>query len=45
MGKVQRDFVGRDANTEKFRKTTNNYFETKDEAMKKLFEIFACVRN
>lgn len=45
MGKVQRDFVGRDANAEKFRKATNNYFETKDEAIKKISEIFACVRN
>jgi len=39
MGKVQRDFVGRDANTEKFRKATNNYFETKEDANKKLIEI------
>lgn len=45
MGKVQRDFVGRDANTEKFRKATYNYFETKDDAIKKLFEIFEFVRN
>lgn len=44
-GKVQRDYVGRDANTEKFRKSTNNYFEKKDDAIKKLSEIFACVRN
>ena len=38
-GKVQRDIVGRDGFTENFRKKTNNYFETKEEANKKLSEI------
>jgi len=38
-GKVQRDIVGRDGFTENFRKKTNNYFETKEEANKKLMEI------
>ena len=38
-GKVQRDYVGRDGLTENFRKKTNNYFETKEEANKKLIEI------
>jgi len=38
-GKVQRDYVGRDGFTENFRKKTNNYFETKEEANKKLKEI------
>lgn len=38
-GKVQRDYVGRDVFTENFRKKTNNYFKTKEEANKKLNEI------
>ena len=38
-GKVQRDYVGRDGFTENFRKKTNNYFVTKEEANKKLSEI------
>ena len=38
-GKVQRDYVGRDGFTENFRKKTNNYFKTKEEANKKLSEI------
>lgn len=40
-GKVQRDFVGRDANVERFRKATNNYYENKEEADKKMRELFA----
>lgn len=40
-GNVQRDFVGRDANVERFRKATNNYFENKEEADKKMRELFA----
>ena len=38
-GKIQKDIVGRDTNVEQFRKATNNYFETKEEANKKLIEI------
>lgn len=41
IGKVQRDCVGRDANVERFRKATNNYFENKEEAEKKMRELFA----
>lgn len=38
-GKVQRDIVGRDKMVDNFRMRTNNYFETKEEANKKLLEI------
>ena len=38
-GKVQRDIVGRDKIVDNFRMRTNNYFETKEEANKKLLEI------
>ena len=39
-GKVQTDYVGRDESAENFRKKTNNYFIVKDDAMKKLQEMF-----
>lgn len=40
VGKVQKDCVGRDASVERFRKATNNYFENKEEAEKKMRELF-----
>lgn len=38
-GKVQREVVGRDGLSDNFRKKTNNYFEDKEDAVKKLREI------
>ena len=38
-GKVQKDIVGRDKSVETFRKATNNYFENKEDANKKLLSI------
>ena len=38
-GKVQRDYVGRDMFAEKFRKANNNFFENKEDAIKKLLEL------
>lgn len=38
-GKVQREVVGRDSLSDNFRKKTNNYFENKEDAVKKLREI------
>lgn len=38
-GKVQREVVGRDGLSDNFRKKTNNYFENKEDAVKKLREI------
>lgn len=40
-GKIQKDVVGRDTSVERFRKATNNYFENKEEAQKKLDELLA----
>ena len=40
-GKIQKDIVGRDTMVEQFRKNTNNYFENKEEAYKKLNEMLA----
>ena len=43
-GKVQREVVGRDGLSDNFRKKTNNYFEDKEDAVKKLHEICSNIK-
>jgi hypothetical protein len=43
-GKVQREVVGRDGLSDNFRKKTNNYFENKEDAVKKLNEICSNIK-